>query len=327
MPYQYEYGCKRGETTFKGCDIMRIKPARLKKGDTVGIIAPASPPDSEKLLRSFSFLEELGLNIKLGKHVNDQYGYLAGRDQARLDDIHAMFCDKEVKAIFCARGGYGTGRIAAQMDYVAIKENPKIFWGYSDITFLHLAIRKRTGLITFHGPMLASDIGSEEVHELSKEGFKQLFDPIMIQYTNETSPLETIVEGQAAGEVTGGNLTLITSTLGTPFEIDTCGKLLFIEDISEPPRSVDRMLNQLYMSGKLTDAAGLIIGDFNDCVPGKGPSLSLEEVISHYAKLAGRPAMKGFKMGHCSPNIAIPLGASAEIDTFNQRLIVESGIC
>ncbi|KAB2329937.1 LD-carboxypeptidase [Cytobacillus depressus] len=305
---------------------MLIKPYALKAGDTIGIIAPASPPNQENLQRSFSFLEELGLNVKLGKHVYDQYGYLAGKDNDRLDDLHMMFLDREVKAIICAGGGYGTGRIASNIDYDLIRDNPKIFWGYSDITFLHTAIRQQAGLVTFHGPMLASDIGKEDAHPLSKQSYYQLFRPTKIQYTEELSPLETIIEGQASGEITGGNLSLIASTIGTPFEIDTKGKLLLIEDINEEPRSIDRMLNQLYTAGKLYDAAGLIIGDFNNCVPERELSLSLDEVIDHYVHLANKPAMKGFKIGHCSPHIAIPLGVHAEMNTAKKQLTIESGV-
>ncbi|QED46314.1 S66 peptidase family protein [Cytobacillus dafuensis] len=305
---------------------MLMKPQRLRKGDTIGIIAPASPPNQENLQRSFSFLEELGLEVKIGKHVYDQYGYLAGNDEDRLTDLHSMFMDKEVKAIICAGGGYGTGRIASNIDYELIKHNPKIFWGYSDITFLHTAIHGQTGLVTFHGPMLASDIGKEDVHPLSKEYFKQLFEPTAIQYTNEISPLETLIEGEASGRITGGNLSLIASTIGTPFEIDTKGALLLIEDINEEPRSIDRMLNQLHMAGKLYDAAGLIIGDFNNCVPERELSLSLDEVIDHYTQLANKPAMKGFKFGHCSPHVSIPLGVQAEMNTEKKQLIIESGI-
>ncbi|MEH7389528.1 LD-carboxypeptidase [Bacillus sp. JJ1503] len=305
---------------------MLIKPRALKAGDTIGIIAPASPPNQENLYRSFAFIEDLGLKIKLGKHVYDQYGYLAGKDEDRLADLHMMFADNDVKAIICAGGGYGTGRIASHIDYELIKSNPKIFWGYSDITFLHTAIRKLAGLVTFHGPMLASDIGKVDADPLSKEYFKQLFNPTEIQYNEEISPLETLIEGKANGEITGGNLSLIASTIGTPFEIDTKGKLLLIEDINEEPRSIDRMLNQLHMAGKLYDAAGLIIGDFNNCVPERELSLSLDEVIHHYALLANKPAIKGFRFGHCSPHISIPLGVNAELDTANKQLIIESGI-
>jgi muramoyltetrapeptide carboxypeptidase len=303
-----------------------LMPNRLHTGDTVGVIAPASPPNQKYLQSGIEFLKESGLRVKVGKSVEKIYGYLAGADQERLDDLHAMFLDSEVKAIFCACGGYGTARLAAKIDYEIIKANPKIFWGYSDITFLHTAIRQETGLITFHGPMLGSDIGKEDTHPLSKEGFQQLFEPTNVDYTDRFSPLETLVEGVASGEIIGGNLSLLVSTLGTPFEIDTKGKLLFVEDVNEEPRSVDRMLNQLKMAGKLDDVNGIVIGDFCDCTPNRELSLTLEEVINHYVLSANKPALKGFQMGHCNPHVSIPLGVQATLNTHEKRLIVESGI-
>lgn len=303
-----------------------LKPKRLQIGDTVGVIAPASPPNQKILERGIEFLKGLGLRVKVGKSVEKIYGYLAGSDEERLEDFHAMFHDSEVKAIFCACGGYGTARLAANIDYKIIKANPKILWGYSDITFLHTAIRQETGLITFHGPMLGSDIGKEDTHTISKQGFQQLFEPTEVSYTERFSPLETLVEGVASGELVGGNLSLIVSTLGTPFEIDTNGKILFIEDVNEEPRSVDRMLNQLKMAGKLNVVNGIVIGDFCDCTPQRELSLTLEEVINHYVLSANKPSLKGFMMGHCNPNISIPLGVQAVLNTYDKSLLVESGI-
>ncbi|MRX53111.1 LD-carboxypeptidase [Bacillus sp. HMSC76G11] len=305
-----------------------IKPQALKKGDTIGIISPASPPNKENLKRSLSFLEETGLKFKLGKHIEREYGYLAGTDEERAEDVHTMFQDQEVKAIICACGGFGTARMASLLDYDLIEKNPKIFWGYSDITFLHTAIRQKTGLITFHGPMLSSDFGEEAgVLPLTKQYFQQLFENRMLTYDESLSPLEAMIEGNASGELVGGNLSLITSSVGTDFEIDTKGNLLLIEDIDEEPYAVDRMLNQLYMAGKLTDAAGILVADFHNCVPQKRKkSISLDEVLAHYIKLANKPALKGFKIGHCSPNISIPLGTHAEMNTYEKTVGIESGI-
>lgn len=303
-----------------------VKPMKLKMGDTVGVIAPASPPNKENLARGIDYLKDLGLNVKVGKRVSQILGYLAGSDEDRLEDLHEMFADPEVKAIICACGGYGTGRLAGQIDYELIKKNPKIFWGYSDITFLHTAIRQQSGLVTFHGPMMASDIGKEDTHRLSKEGFLQLFEPTSLVYTEQISPLEVLVNGKASGDIVGGNLSLLVSTLGTAYEIDTKDKLLFIEDVNEEPRSVDRMLNQLDMAGKLKDASGILVGDFCDCTPKRDLSLTLDEVITHYVTLAKKPAIKGFMIGHCNPHIAIPFGVKAFMNTYEKKLIVDSGI-
>jgi muramoyltetrapeptide carboxypeptidase len=305
---------------------MMVMPERLKKGDTIGVIAPASPPNKENLVRGLKFIEELGLNYKLGKSLFKEYGYLAGKDEERLADLNEMFLDDEVKGIICAGGGYGTARIASGIDFEVIKNNPKIFWGYSDITFLHTAIRQETGLVTFHGPMLASDMGKEDVNQVSKDTFQQLFEPADLNYSVEISLIEEMVPGSAGGPLVGGNLSLLSSSMGTPYEIDTKGKILLIEDINEEPRAVDRMLNQLYMAGKLQEASGILVGDFNNCVPERELSLSLDEVIEHYIKLADRPTLKGFKMGHCTPHIAVPFGTDARMDTKMKSVFVESGI-
>jgi muramoyltetrapeptide carboxypeptidase len=304
-----------------------MKPSKLKKGDIVGVIAPASPPNQEPLQKGIRHLEELGLDVKIGRSVLKKYGYLAGEDRERIEDIHEMFKDRDVKAIFCACGGFGTGRIVSRLDFELIRHNPKIFWGYSDITFLHTAIHQQTGLVTFHGPMLSSDIGLNDVHEATKETFRQLFQTEDIDYTYDKSKLETVVEGVASGPVTGGNLTLLVSTLGTSFEVNTKGKLLFIEDIDEEPYKVDRMVNQLKMANKFNEASGIIIGDFKNCVPKKRErSLTLDEVLTEHIAGTGKPVLKGFNIGHSSPSIAIPLGSRGTMNTFEHTLMIESGI-
>lgn len=306
---------------------MRIRPPRLKKGDTVGIIAPASPPDQENLKKSFAFLEELGLKWKLGKSVQQVNGYLAGSDVERLQDLHEMFADPEVDAIVCAGGGFGTARFADKIDLPLMKERPKIFWGFSDITFLHTAIGLYSDLVTFHGPMLASCVGKDSFHPLSAKMFQQLFEPMEIHYTEEISPLQTIAKGVAVGELVGGNLSLLTSTLGTKYEIDTKGKLLLIEDVGEQPYQVDRMLNQLRLSKKLAEAAGVVIGDFSLSEPrDEKTSLTLDEVLEHYFGSLDKPVVKGFKIGHCEPHIAVPLGVEAKLDANNRTLTVLPGV-
>jgi muramoyltetrapeptide carboxypeptidase len=306
---------------------MVIKAPKLKPGDTVGIIAPASPPKQEALGKALSFLEELGLVVKLGSSVHHKYGYLAGTDEERIEDIHTMFLDSDIKAVICACGGYGTGRLVSELDYELIAKKPKIFWGYSDITFLHTAIHQKTGLVTFHGPMLSSDIGLPQVHELTKQSFLQLFESKSVEFTHKTTPLHTVVEGYASGPVIGGNLTLLVSTLGTDFEVDTKGKILFIEDIDEEPYKVDRMLNQLKMAGKFQDAEGIIIGDFKNCGPDKRKeSLTLDQLFDEHIRPANKPAMKGFLIGHSSPCLGIPIGSVGRMNTKEKALIVESGI-
>ncbi len=304
-----------------------MKPQHLKTGDTIGIIAPASPIRMERLNRAIPFFKNMGLNIKLGRHINQVHGYLAGTDEQRLADFHYMVADPNIKAIFFARGGYGTGRIADDIDYHLIRQNPKIMWGYSDITYLHTAIRQETGLITFHGPMPASDIADDDFDQLSAQLFQQLFRPAKLTYTEAISPLNEINSGEAAGELVGGNLSLLVSTLGTDYELDTNGKLLLLEDIGEEPYRVDAMLNQLKLAGKLHEATGIIVGDFAKAEPIKEkPSLTLEQVFHHYFADLPCPVLSGFKIGHCFPHFCVPLGAAAELSSVNKSLTIEAGV-
>ncbi|WNQ13940.1 LD-carboxypeptidase [Paenibacillus aurantius] len=298
----------------------RIKPKRLLPGDTVAVTAPASWGDRDKTEAAAGYLERLGLNVILGETTRKKHGYLAGTDAERADELNRLFADESVKAIVCARGGYGTGRIAPMLDYAAIRANPKIFWGYSDITFLHSAIGRYAGLVTFHGPMLI-DLGREDLHPATLEGFRMMLEPVVPAYGEELSPLQVLVEGEAEGELTGGNVSLLTSTLGTPYEIDTRGKILFLEDIDEEPYRLDRMFNQLKQAGKFDDAAGIAICDFHNCEPNKRKeSLTLEQVIGDHILTSGKPTLAGFRIGHCSPNAAVPVGIRARLSTRKKLL-------
>ncbi|AFH64047.1 S66 peptidase family protein [Paenibacillus caseinilyticus] len=291
-----------------------IRPPQLKAGDTVGITAPASCGDREGILRASAVLERLGLKVRVGETLSLKHGYLAGEDEVRAAELNAMFADDEIRAVFCARGGYGSGRIAPLLDYEAIRANPKIFWGYSDITFLHAAIGRRAGLITFHGAMLVC-LAEGEPHPVTLEGFGQLFEPKLLRVGREDAPLAALVGGTAYGRLAGGNLTLLASTLGTPYEIDTRGRIVLLEDIGEEPYRLDRMLNQLQQAGKLSAAAGFLIGDFRDCGPVKRrESFTAAEVIAHYIRAAGRPALSGLPIGHSVPHFAVPLGALLKVD-------------
>ncbi|WP_188456655.1 S66 peptidase family protein [Virgibacillus oceani] len=304
-----------------------ILSERLQKGDTIGVIAPASPPDMNDLKRGICFFEQLGLRVKLGRHIDEVYGYLAGTDEQRLADFHEMIADPSIKGIIFARGGYGTGRIASDIDYQLVEENPKIIWGYSDITYIHTTIRQATGLVTFHGPMVESDVAKDNFDELSAQLFQQLFTPTRLHYSEQLSSLKVMVSGEASGELVGGNLSLLVSTLGTPHEIETRGKLVLMEDIGEEPYRVDAMLNQLKLAGKLKDAAGIIIGDFAKSKPKKEkPSLTLEQVFHHYFDKLSCPVMSGFKIGHCMPHFAVPLGVQAMLSTYKKSLTIEAGV-
>ncbi|WP_339216444.1 LD-carboxypeptidase [Solibacillus sp. FSL W8-0372] len=306
---------------------MRQKPKRLKKGDTVGIISPSGPYRDGQLEKALPFLESLGLNYKLGENCDKRWGYLAGSDEERLSDLHTMFSDPDIAGIICARGGYGAARITDKIDFELLNNNPKILWGYSDITFLHTAIGQKNNIVTFHGPMLASDVAGEDFAPLSAKMFEQLFEPTELIYEESISQLHILCEGIATAEIIGGNLSLLTNSLGTAFEIDTTGKLLFIEDIGEEPYRVDCMLNQLRQAKKLDHLAGVVIGDFADAAStGDKPTLTLDEVFDDYFCKKPYPVMKGFKIGHCQPHFAIPLGVEATLNTEDKTLRIMPGV-
>ncbi|MEG0260403.1 MAG: LD-carboxypeptidase [Lysinibacillus sp.] len=299
---------------------MKITPRHLVKGDTVGLIALSSKVQMEKLSEATAFLEELGLSYKIGKTIGAENRYFAGTDEEKIADFHAMIEDPEIKAIFCVRGGYGMARIAEKIDYELLAENPKIVWGFSDVTYLHTAINEFSDLVTFHGPMLMSSV---KMDDLSKKMFLQLFSPMEVQYTEHISPLTTLVPGVARGILTGGNLTRIVNSLGTKFEIRTEGKLLFIEDIGEALPRIDVMLQQLKQARKFDQVAGVVVGSFTNT---EADEAALMEVLQEYFGTLGVPVVAGFKMGHDTPNFAIPLGVEAILDAQEKVLRILPGV-
>lgn len=305
---------------------MKIRPKRLQKGDTVGIVSPSSPPGREELEKSLEFLDELGLKWKFAKNAKNIHGYLAGTDDERLADLEEMFLDPEVKGIICSSGGYGAGRITERLDMDIVKENPKIFWGFSDITFLHTAMGAYANLVTFHGSMLGPNVGKDTFEDLSGQMFQQLFEPMELHYTEEISPLESVTSGVARGELIGGNLSLLARTIGTKFEFDTAGKILLIEDIGEEAVRVDGLLNQLRMAGKFNNVAGIVIGDFANTETQKKWTLTLDEVFDDYFSDLKVPVVKGFKIGHCEPHFAVPLGVEAILDADEKTLTILPGV-
>jgi len=292
----------------------------LQKGDTVGLVALSSPAQPEKLGDAIAFLEELGLNYIIGDTIQAKHDYLAGSDEDRLADFHEMVRNPEVKAIFCAKGGYGSARIAEKIDYGLLEENPKIFWGFSDLTYLHCAINEYANLVTFHGPLLMS-VG--RIDDISKKMFLQLFSPMELQYTEDISPLTTIAPGVARGEIIGGNLRRLVNTLGTKFEVSTEGRILLIEELGESIPKIDSMLQQLKQARKLEQLAGVVIGSFTQT---EADEAALFTLVKDYFADLGVPVVAGFKIGHDSTNIAIPLGVDAILDAQEKVLKILPGV-
>lgn len=325
-------------------------PNRLKKGDYVGICAPASPINTIQFIKGVQFLEEMGLQPIIGNNVyKNTLGYLAGTDEQRVTDLNEMLRSERIKAIIFARGGYGTARIASRIDYNAIYEQRKILLGYSDLTYLHTAIFKKTGLVTFHGPMVMT-FGHESCDTFTKQQLQYFYNPTTKIYDETISPLTVLVEGEGRGHLIGGNLSIIISTLGTPFEINLKNKILFIEDVAEPLYKIDRLLNQLTHMSTFQYLEGIIIGDFNMSSNTKSDATSskmlqkylnnreqshlttlanddlINELFYHYFKKLNIPIISGFKIGHCFPHFIIPHGASAQLDTKIKQLIIEPAL-
>ena len=263
--------------------------------------------------------ERMGYRVKLGKSCGAKYGYLSGTDALRAQDVAEMFADKEVDAIFCVRGGYGTTRMLDLLDYDVIKKNPKIFAGYSDITAMHVAMLNNCGLVTFAAPMPTSDWPDKPLDDFSLAS--------MLNVLGKAEPAgllcnapgyherKTINPGSCEGMLVGGNLMLITSLLGTPYELDTKGRILFIEEIGEHTYCIDRMLTQLRLAGKLDDCAGIVFGDFKNCeIEFKEYGFTIEEIIRDVAAPCGKPIFTGFQAGHCTPKITLPYGVKCRMD-------------
>lgn len=280
-------------------------PKCLKQGDLIGIIAPASPVTTEEIKPAINLIKQQGYSVLEGGHLYDAQGYLAGRDEDRLNDLHEMFRNNDVKAVLCARGGYGTPRLLDKVDYNLIKESPKLFIGYSDVTALLLAVFHKTGIAVWHGPMLRNIEGRED----------NLNNLLRILSSGEALDVRLEAEnvmnsGIARGRLLGGNLSLISGLLGTSYLPSFKGSILFLEDRGEPLYRIDRMLTQLKLAGELDGIKGLIIGNFKDC----GDIVEINRILSE-AVNKDCPVYTGFPAGHGKENHPLPFGVEAELDT------------
>lgn len=300
-----------------------IRPKPLQKGDKVAIISPASPSDKNLIDKCIASLNELGLKVVIGESCLSEHGFLSGTDDIRANDINCMFADKNIKGIFALRGGYGCARLLDLIDFKLIKKNPKIFIGYSDITALHIAINQKSKLITYHGPMISTEL-IKGLDEYSADYYKKfIFEHEKIEelLNPEGNSLEIINNGIASGELIGGNLSLICSSLGTKYEINTKNKILFLEEVDEVPYKVDRMLTHLKQSGKLKEANGIILGAFTNCIaPNNKKSLSLQEVFNDIILPLKKPTISNLACGHCLPTLTLPLGEKVLLDANNKKI-------
>lgn len=294
------------------------RPKPLKYGDKVALIAPCGPVNQDRLESAVKSIKELGLDVLLCDSCTCSRGFLAGKsDKSKADEVNSVFKDKNIKGIFAMRGGYGAARILPMLDYSLIKANPKVFVGYSDVTALHIVFNQKCGFITFHGPMASTEL-YKGVDDYTMNSFKKnIFSnsPLGCIKNPDGETLKTLVKGNAEGILTGGNLSLLVSSIGTKYEINTKSKILFIEEVGEEPYRIDRMLLQLKQSGKFKDAAGIVLGQFHKCDPCEPEkSLTLEEIFNELICSENKPVLCNVSCGHSVPTMTLPMGAKAKIE-------------
>jgi len=306
-----------------------IKPPKLKRGDKLGLIAPGSYISIEEREKSIENLKGIGFEVDYSDKLLLMNGYFSGTDKERADDINEMFEREDINGIVCARGGYGCVRTLPHINYEVVIENPKILIGYSDVTALLYGIYKKTGLITFHGP-----VGISTYNDFSKKYFKRvLLNPenelgLISSSTGNNENiygLTTISSGTARGELVGGNLSIVVSLIGTEYDINTNGKIIFLEEYVEEPYRIDRMLTQMIQAGKFDDAAGVALGVFRKCEskeenPSFLNSFNLMEVLRDRLSNLKIPVVYGLSFGHVKDKFTIPFGIKAELDADNYKL-------
>lgn len=300
-----------------------LRAPALKAGDTIAFVAPAGPVEIEPITRYATQLEAIGFHVQIPPNVVRKWEYLAGTDEERANELNEAIRNPEVKAIFAIRGGFGLTRILDRIDYEALRKSPKVVVGYSDLTALHLAIARKTQLVTFHGPMPMSNLWQADTpkYKYANDAFRRVV--FAKSYSDGTVgfaiPLPTdvttkaLVGGKATGRLVGGNLSLVCATLGTPYAIDPKDSILFLEDVNEAPYRVDRMLSQLRLAGILNAVSGVVIGDFSS--KDAEEKRAINRVLQEYFGSLRVPVLMNFPVGHVPENATIPHGALAEIDS------------
>ena len=302
-----------------------IKP--IKEGSKLGIIAPAFPPDAEKLRKGIDYLLSKGFEADTAESLTAKHGYFAGSDDLRLKDLYRMYADPTIDAIICARGGWGTLRLLDKLDYNLIRNNPKLLIGYSDITTLQLAIWAKTGVPSLSGPMVAVEMGSG-ILDFTEKHFWQIVNNRGDDYSFDINSKEIEIwrNGKARGLLLGGCLSMVVHQLGTPYSPDYRGAVLFLEEIGEEPYKIDRYLAQLKQAGVLDNINGLILGNFIDCDndDSKRDSFTCKEVLQDYFAASSYPVIYNFPYGHGMYKFSMPIGVQAVLDTKKQHLQMDS---
>jgi len=300
-----------------------IKPPALRPGDVIGVVAPASDIKPERLAAGARELERLGFRVKFSPSIFAREMYLAGSDQRRAEELMAMFGDPEVRAIFAARGGYGSVRLLPYLDEEALRAHPKIFMGYSDLTTLLVYFQQRFRWVVFHGPMVTREFadGPEHYDEDLLRRTLMRAEPIG---EIDTAGVAVLSPGMATGRLTGGCLSLLVSTLGTPYEFDATDAILFIEEYASKPYQVDRMLTQLRDAGKLRAVRGLVFGEMTECVQHPNQEYTIVDVLQDRLADLNVPILFGVRSGHSDyRNQVLPFGVRATLDGYRGKLIIE----
>ena len=306
-----------------------IKPPGLKKGDKLALVTPGSYITEQEKEESIDALYELGFRVTYSDKLMQKNGYFSATDEERAADVNEMFERKDVEGIMCARGGYGCARILPYLDFDLIRDNPKPLIGFSDVTALLYAIYKKSDLIAFHGPVSISTFSKFSIKNFEDVLINPTFELTLMNSTsnNNYNPygITVISEGIAEGELVGGNLTLAVSLIGTEYDIDYSGKIIFLEEFIEEPYRIDRMLTQMIQAGKFKNAAGVALGVFKLCESDKtNPSFqnsyTLMEVLQDRLGNLGIPVIYGLSFGHVVDKFTLPFGVKAELNTEDQML-------
>ena len=311
-----------------------IFPEPLKKGDNVFLFCPSSPiiPE-EDIEKCKKVIIDLGFNPVIGKSLYENYGgYMAGKAEIRIEDLHEAFSRKDIKGIFCVKGGYSASQLLDKIDYELIKNNPKVFVGYSDVTNLHIVFNQKCNLGTYHGPMVKSNM-INDFNDYTKASFFKALEKQEWKYEEpENMPLSILTEGNApseniSGVLTGGNMAIIVTTLGTQYEIDTKGKILFLEDVDEEIGSLNRMLTHLKYAGKFSDCKAVVFGNFVVCkntYTKENQHYELMELLKDFFADYDKPVIYGMESGHKKPYMfTLPLGAKCSINLQNKEILFE----
>src|ERR1035438_7433198 len=289
----------------------RLRPAALRPGDTIGIIAPAGPIEPDALEAGCAWLRDRGYQPFYLPSILNRDSYFAGSTARRLDEFHHMFARPEVKAIICARGGYGCNYLLPHIDLNVVRTNPKIFCGCSDVTTLLTYLCDAARMVTFHGPMLNIDVRPDGVDDGPWQAALTSGEAFQMEFSGDE--VQTLVPGHAEGMLYGGCLSLLCASLGTPYEIETRDTILFLEDLAEPAFRIDRMLMHLKLAGKFEDVRGVIFGEMLNCGPRGAQDFTLQDVVRRALGDLGVPIAYGLKSGHVSRgNITLPFGVTAQ---------------